>query len=78
LFVPGSYGISDEHLMWGNFLQNSNNSHGHILWFKIADGIEGFVNIRRVYLIDLSKNENCQLILFRYTCVVNHGNYFNI
>ena len=73
-FIHGSYGISGSHLFRGNDLRIC-NLNGDILWYKINDGIEGFVEIRRVYLIDLSEKENLDLNLFRYTCVINQGNY---
>lgn len=56
-----------------------NNFSGHKIWFSsLGGGIEGYIEIRCIYLFDDTYLENYNRAQFRYSCVLNEGgNKFN-
>jgi len=57
----------------------NSNFEGDKLWFQFDHNITGYVEIRRIYLTDLSFFNNLDFVLYRYSCIVNKGlNIYNL
>jgi len=54
-----------------------NNFRGHRMFFKLGDELKGYVEIRRIWLMDTNDNDNYNTLMFRQTCVINEGYKIN-
>lgn len=72
--IAGSYGVSGRHL-FTLMLQINCNWHGDKLFFNLDENCQGFVEIRRIWLYDLSYKQNQSQQLYRHTCIINGGNF---
>lgn len=75
IFIPGSYGVSGRHMKHDCKNIFDYNYSGEKLWFKVWDGIEGYVEIRSIILTDKADDHinNYTKGLYRYSCILNNG-----